>query len=148
MNTIRYKVLFVCVHNSARSQMAEAYLNNLGGENYIAESAGLEAGILNPNAVEVMQEDGIDISASKTKSAFGLLKDGRLYNYVITVCDESSAEQCPVFPGVLKQLHWSFSDPSTFAGTSEDNLSKTREVRNAIKSRIKEFIAGNNLKAG
>lgn len=148
MNTIRYKVLFVCVHNSARSQIAEAYLNNLGGENYIAESAGLEAGILNPNAVEVMKEDGIDISANKTKSAFGLLKDGRLYNYVITVCDESSAEQCPVFPGVLKQLHWSFSDPSTFAGTSEDNLSKTREVRNAIKSRIKEFIAGNNLKAG
>lgn len=138
--TTKIKVLFVCIHNSARSQMAEAYLNKLGEEKFIAESAGLEAGVLNPFSVKVMQEDGIDISGNKTKKAFDFLREGRHFNYVITVCDEASAERCPMFPGVIKQLHWSFPDPSSFTGTDEEKLIKTRAVRDAIKTKIQEFI--------
>src|SRR5206468_9768569 len=97
MNPIR--VLFVCIHNSARSQMAEAYLNHLGGGTFAAESAGLEPGVLNPGVVQVLQEDGMDISRNKAKSVFEMLEQGRLFDFVITVCDETSAEKCPVFPG-------------------------------------------------
>src|ERR1043165_6218466 len=107
----KIRVLFVCVHNSARSQMAEAFLNSLAPKQFEAASAGLEAGKLNPYAVEVMKEEGIDISGNKTKVVFDLYKDGGLYNYVITVCDEANAERCPIFPGVRKTLHWSFPDP-------------------------------------
>lgn len=95
------RVLFVCVHNSARSQMAEAFLNNLGGDRFEAVSAGLEPGTLNPLVVEVMKEAGIDISQNRTKSVFDLFKKGELFSYVITVCDEASAQRCPVFPGLL-----------------------------------------------
>ena len=93
------KVLFVCVHNSARSQMAEAWLNHFGGEQFEAESAGLSPGTLNPLVVKVMQEVGIDISHKKTQAVFDLFQTGRLFKYVITVCDETSAEKCPIFPG-------------------------------------------------
>ena len=89
------KILFLCIHNSARSQMAEAYLEKFGGEKFLAESAGLEAGILNPLAVEVMQEEGIDISNKKTKDVFEFFKEGRLYQYVVTVCDEANSARCP-----------------------------------------------------
>ena len=99
----KIKVLFLCIHNSARSQMAEAYLNKFGGNQYHVESAGLEAGNLNPFAVKAMQEDGIDISNNKTKDVFEFFKEGRLYNYVVTVCDEASASRCPIFPGVHKK---------------------------------------------
>ncbi|MCX7965320.1 MAG: arsenate reductase ArsC [Syntrophorhabdaceae bacterium] len=133
------KVLFVCVHNSARSQMAEALMNHLCGDRFIAESAGLEPGVLNPLAVDVMAEVGIDISKNNTKSVFDFYKKGRLYSYVITVCDEASAEQCPIFPGVTKRLHWSFEDPSKFTGTYEERLEKTRAVRDKIKEKILEF---------
>ena len=105
------KVLFVCVHNSARSQMAEAWCNHLYGDRFEAESAGLEPGILNPLAVEAMKEVGIDISHNKTQRVFDLFKAGRMFAYVITVCDEASAERCPIFPGVTQRLHWSFPDP-------------------------------------
>ncbi|MCX8093250.1 MAG: arsenate reductase ArsC, partial [Candidatus Goldbacteria bacterium] len=131
---------FVCVHNSARSQMAEAYLNHLAGDRFIAESAGLEPGVLNPYVVEVMKEDGIDISKNSTKSVFDFYKQGKLYSYVITVCDMEAAERCPVFPGITRQLHWSFPDPSKFKGTKEEILQQVRKVRDDIKSKIKEFI--------
>jgi arsenate reductase len=134
------KVLFVCVHNSARSQMAEALLNRLAGDRFEAESAGLEPGQLNPLAVEVMKEIGIDISGNRTKSAFDLFKEGRLYAYVITVCDETSAEKCPIFPGITQRIHWSFPDPSSFTGTWEERLEKTREVREAIRKKIEEWL--------
>ncbi|MBN1614652.1 MAG: arsenate reductase ArsC, partial [Deltaproteobacteria bacterium] len=111
------KVLFVCVHNSARSQMAEAWLNHSCGDLFEAKSAGLEAGTLNPFAVEAMKEAGIDISHNETKAVFDLIKSGELFSYVITVCDETSAEKCPVFPGITKRLHWSFADPSSLSGT-------------------------------
>ncbi|HOJ62956.1 MAG TPA: arsenate reductase ArsC [Spirochaetota bacterium] len=134
------RVLFVCVHNSARSQMAEAFLNHLGYEKFYAESAGIEPGNLNPYVVEVMKEISIDISNNKTKSVFQLLKEGRMYDYVITVCDKNAAEKCPIFPGKTVRFNWSFEDPSKFEGTKEEILEKTRSVRDAIKRKIEEFI--------
>ncbi|MBI5403977.1 MAG: arsenate reductase ArsC [Ignavibacteriae bacterium] len=140
----KIKVLFVCIHNSARSQMAEAFLNTLGGDRFSAESAGLEPGTLNPLVVKSMADAGIDISQNKTNDVFEFFKEGRRYNYVITVCDEASGERCPIFPGALKKLNWSFPDPSAFMGTEEEKLMKIAEVRNAIKLRIKEFIITSN----
>src|SRR5689334_15337752 len=121
MNKIR--VLFLCVHNSARSQMAEAFLKKYGGDKFEVESAGLEPGILNPLAVDVMKETGIDISGNPTKDVFAMNKEGRMFNYVITVCDAGNSERCPVFPGVSKKIGWEFSDPSSFKGTMEEKLS-------------------------
>lgn len=137
----RKRVLFVCVHNSARSQMAEAFLNTLAGDRFEAMSAGLEPGALNPFVVEVMKEVGMDISQNQTKSAFDLYKMGELFSYVITVCDPASAETCPLFPGLLTaQIHWSFPDPSSFMGTYEEKLAQTRAVRDAIKTKIEEWL--------
>jgi len=137
------RVLFVCVHNSARSQMAEAFLNALAGDRFEAHSAGLEPGVLNPLVVEVMKEIGIEISQNKTKSAFDLFKKGELFSYVVTVCDAASAEMCPIFPGlVTKTIHWSFEDPSAFTGSHEERLEQTRKVRDAIKRKIEERLRG------
>ena len=136
----KIKILFLCIHNSARSQMAEAYLNKFGGDNFIAESAGLEAGKLNPFAVEVMKEENIDISNNTTNNVFDFFKEGRLYNYVVTVCDEASASNCPVFPGIHKKINWNLADPSQFTGTYEEKLSATRQVRNQIRDKIIIFI--------
>ncbi len=136
----RIKVLFICVHNSARSQMAEAFLNQYGHERFIAESAGLEPGKLNPIVVDAMKDAGIDISANKTKSVFDFFKQGRRYNFVITVCDESNAERCPIFPGVVDTIHWSFRDPSGLTGGYEEKLTGTRIIRDEIRSRIQEWI--------
>lgn len=133
------KVLFICVHNSARSQMAEAFLNNICGDEFEAFSAGLEPGRLNPVVVEAMQEIGIDISGNDTKSVFDMFKSGHMFAYAITVCDEASAERCPIFPGVTKRLHWSFPDPSSLTGTHEERLACTREIRDMIKSKIEEW---------
>jgi arsenate reductase len=134
------RVLFVCVHNSARSQMAEAFLKKLAGERFEAVSAGLEPGELNPLAVEVMKEVGIDISMNTTKSVFALYKSGALFAYVIAVCDAEAAQRCPTFPAITRTMLWSFPDPASFTGTKEERLAKTREVRDAIKARVKKFI--------
>jgi arsenate reductase (thioredoxin) len=134
------KVLFVCVHNSARSQMAEAFLQQTAGDRFEVESAGLEPGTLNPLAVEVMKEVGLDISRNKTKSVFDFYKQGKQYDYVITVCDESQAGACPIFPGTGERLHWGFDDPSSFQGTWEERLEKTRLVREHIKQKIESFL--------
>lgn len=133
------RVLFICVHNSARSQMAEAFLKQMAGDRFEVESAGLEPGKLNPMAVEAMREVGIDISQNKTKSVFDFLQQGKQYDYVITVCDESQSGKCPVFPGSGKKLHWGFDDPSSFQGTRDEILAKTRRVRDQIKHRIAEY---------
>jgi len=135
-----YKVLFVCVHNSARSQMAEAFLKKHGGDRFaVVESAGLEPGKLNPLVVEVMKEAGIDISQNQTKSVFDFYKQGKLYSHVITVCDPSEGK-CPIFPGVSQHLNWRFDDPSSFTGTHEEKLEKTRAVRDQIEAKIKEWV--------
>jgi arsenate reductase len=134
---MKKRVLFVCIHNSARSQMAEAFLNQVCGDEFEAHSAGLEPGNLNPIVVEAMKEIGIDISAKPTKAVFDMFKSGKMFAYVITVCDEASAERCPIFPGVTTRLHWSFPDPSAIQGTHEEKLAKTREIRDMIKAKIK-----------
>jgi arsenate reductase (thioredoxin) len=134
------KVLFVCIQNSARNQMAEAFLNRLGKDEFDAESAGLEPGTLIPLAVESMKEIGYDISGNMTKSVLDFYRQGRLFSYVITVCDESASERCPVFPGNTKRLHWSFPDPSNFTGTHEVKSAKMREVRDMIRDRVSVFI--------
>jgi Protein-tyrosine-phosphatase len=140
MSTTPYSVLFVCIHNSARSQMAEAFLNQLGGGNFKAESAGLEPGKMNQNVVKVMLEAGIDLSHKSTRGVFELLKKGNSYDAVITVCDEASAEQCPVFPGSGKRVAWSFADPSSFKGSQEEILSRTRQVRDEIEKSVRAFV--------
>jgi arsenate reductase len=137
----RKNVLFICIHNSARSQMAEAWLNYLCGECFEAQSAGLEPGKLNPLAVAVMQEAGIDISRKKTQAVFDVFKSGQLFAYVITVCDETSAEKCPIFPGVTQRLHWSFPDPSQVTGSPEEKLEQVREIRDQIRERIEQWCA-------
>ena len=136
------KVLFVCVHNSARSQMAEALMNKYWGDRFEAHSAGLEPGKLNPLAVQSMNEIGIDISGKGTQDVFEIYKSGEIFSYVITVCDETSGERCPIFPGITKRVHWSFDDPGSFTGTDEEKLKKTNEVRDAIKAKIDEWVKG------
>jgi arsenate reductase len=134
-------VLFVCIHNSARSQMAEAFVNQLCPEDFHAQSAGIEPGKLNPVVVEAMREIGVDISGNQTKSVDDMLKSGQSFTYVITVCDETSAERCPVFPGQTIRLHWGFHDPSSFQGTPESRLAFTRKVRDAIKAKVEHWCA-------
>jgi len=134
------KILFVCIHNSARSQMAEGIVNHYYGDKFTAESAGFEAGNLNPFAVKAMAGIGIDISENKTKKVFDYFKEGRFYSYVITVCDEANAERCPIFPGVKNTLHWSFPDPSSFSGSDEEKLKKITQVRDEIRSKIDSWI--------
>ena len=135
------KVLFICIHNSARSQMAEAFLNDICGEHFEAHSAGLEPGKLNPIVVRAMNEIGIDISHQGTQAVFDVLKSGKSFAYVITVCDETSAERCPIFPGVTTRLHWSFPDPSAIQGGLEEKLAGTREIRDTIKAKVEEWCA-------
>ncbi len=133
------RVLFLCVHNSARSQMAEAYLKLFASIGVQAESAGLEPGKLNPHVVRALREDGIDISGHGTQSVFDLHKAGRTFDYVVTVCSPEAAERCPVFPGAARKLHWPFPDPSTFTGTGEQVLDQVREVRDAIREKVRAF---------
>lgn len=121
--------------------MAEAWLNEICGESFAAESAGLEPGKLNPLVVEAMQEVGIDISQKKTQAVFDVFKSGRLFAYVVTVCDETSAERCPIFPGVAKRLHWGFADPSALTGTKEEKMAEVRKIRDDIRRKIEEWCA-------
>jgi arsenate reductase len=133
------KVLFICIHNSARSQMAEALFDSLCGEFFESHSAGLESGTLNPLAVVAMERIGIDISKKRTKQVFDYIKDGTPFRYVVTVCDETSAERCPIFPFGVKREHWSFEDPSSFKGTWEEKLEATIRVRDQIKTKLEEW---------
>jgi arsenate reductase len=138
------KILFVCVHNSGRSQMAEAFLQAYAGDMFHAESAGLEPNNIQNLVIEVMREKGIDLSKKTSDSVFDFYKQGRLYDFVITVCDESIENQRPVFPGIAKRLHWPFPDPKEATGTHEDKLSKVRKIRDDIENQIqswtKEFL--------
>jgi arsenate reductase (thioredoxin) len=133
------RVLFICVRNSARSQMAEAFLNSKCAGRIAAESAGLEPGEINPLAVASMREVGIDISKNATKSVFHCFKSGKLYSYVVTVCDETSAEKCPIFPGVVQRIHWSIADPAALGGTWEERLFAVRAIRDEIRRRVEAF---------
>jgi arsenate reductase len=133
------RVLFICQHNSARSQMAEALLKQLGGEAFTVESAGLEPADLNPLAVEVMREIALDISANTPQGVFELFKKGKVYTHVITVCDQAEAK-CPIFPGITQRLHWPFADPAGFEGTWEQKLEQAREVRDQIRNKVGQWL--------
>ena len=121
--------------------MAKVFLKQLAGDKFEVESAGLEPGTLNPIVVEAMKEIGIDISQNKTKGIFDFYKQGKKYDYVITVCDESQSGQCPIFPGDGQKLHWGFDDPAGFQGSLDEKLARTRLVRDAIKQRIEGWLA-------
>lgn len=120
--------------------MAEELLRKLAGDRFTVESAGIEPGQLNPFVVEVLKEEGIDISGKRTRAVADLLKKERHFDHVITVCDEASAERCPMFPGKHTRLHWGFTDPSKFTGTFEEKLKKTRRVKEEIKERIMQWL--------
>ena|ERR1043165_6801283 len=137
------RVLFVCIHNSARSQIAEALMQQACGNRVHVESAGLTPGTLNPLAVDVLKEIGIDISGKATRDVFDVYKSGALFSDVITVCDEASAERCPIFPGTARRTHWSFKDPSQFQGTYAERLAQTRAVRDEIAFAIEAWCEKN-----
>jgi arsenate reductase len=129
----RLKVLFICQHNSGRSQIAESYLKKLAGDRIHVESAGLEpAKSVHPLVVQVMKEEGFDLSGNKPQSAFELYKAGRLFDHVVTVCSDTE-NQCPVFPGITKRWHVPFPDPSKAPGTREEQLEQVRAIRDMIK---------------
>jgi arsenate reductase len=133
----KLRVLFICQHNSGRSQIAEAYLRQLAGEGFIIESAGMEpAEKVNPLVVEVMKEEGFDLSSKKPQSVFALFKEGRLYDHVITVCHDTE-DKCPIFPGITKRWHWPFPDPAKVEGTAEEKREQVRKIRDAIKDWLK-----------
>ncbi|MCB2225639.1 MAG: arsenate reductase ArsC [Desulfarculaceae bacterium] len=134
------KVLFVCTHNSARSQIAEAYMKQMAGERFAVESAGFEPGPLNPLAVEVMAEEGIDISGNQARSVFELFRQGRVFEVVITVCENSRESECPLFPGITKRLHMPFPDPAGLSGSHEEKLAAARRIRDQIKGAVAELI--------
>jgi arsenate reductase len=138
------RILFICVHNSGRSQIAEAYLKAFAGDRYDVESAGLEPAFqINPLVVDVMREEGIDIADNKIQSVFELFKSGRLYNHVVTVCDGASEAKCPVFAGITKRWNWPFPDPAAVEGTQEEKLQKVRQIRDMIKNKLLETIEKN-----
>jgi arsenate reductase len=121
--------------------MAEAFFNRYAHENELVESAGIEPGDLNQYVVRAMEEKGFDISGNKTKCIFELYKEGHHFSHVISVCDEEVAEQCPVFPGVLKNVHWNLKDPSTFVGSDEEIMQQIRAVRDSIEERVKAYLS-------
>jgi arsenate reductase (thioredoxin) len=139
-------VLFVCVHNSARSQMAQAFVNRLGAGVWQAESAGLSLGSggLNPQVVVVMAEKGYDLSGHYPKSLESVLSGGCRFDLTVTVCDESQAEACPYVPGARQ--HWGFPDPASFKGTPGEILEAVRKVRDEIEIRVRQWLAEEGLK--
>lgn len=138
---MKKNVIFICIHNSARSQMAEAYLKHFASDHFDVWSAGLEPGKLNPIAVKAMAQEGIDISGNSTNSVDEFIDGHIKFDVVVTVCDETAAEACPFFPGQGERLHWGFEDPSGFSGTDEEKLASTVKIRDQIKKRVKTFIA-------
>ena len=134
-------MLFLCTHNSARSQMAEGLLRHLAGDRFEVMSAGTEATHIRPQAVRAMDELGIDISAHESKTLDRYL--GQPFDYVITVCDQAN-EACPIFPGARRRLHWSFEDPAQASGTEEERIRVFQSVRNAIKEHIETELLPND----
>jgi len=135
------RVLFVCIRNSARSQMAEELLRKKSGGTIFADSAGIEPGKLNPVVIDVLNSNGIDISLKKTKSVDSLLRRKEVYDYVITVCDEASGQSCPYFPGTVKRMHWNIPDPSAFQGTYAEKYRQTRSVLKMIEKEVDNLLS-------
>lgn len=143
---MKTKVLFLCTGNSARSQMAEGYLRHVAGADYEVMSAGTAPVGLNPLAVEVMREIGIDISRQTSKNVSGLL--GMSIPFVVTVCDRAR-ESCPIFPGAFRLIHWSFDDPAAVEGPGQEKLAAFRRVRDEIAASIdREFLTAPSVHQG
>jgi arsenate reductase len=121
--------------------MAEAFLRDLAGDRFEAESAGLEPTTVHPLVVEAMQEIGVDLSGKATKSVFKLYQEGRLYDYVITVCREAIEEKCPVFPGLTRRLAWPFDNPEDFRGSHDERLDQVRRLREEIRTKVQEWTS-------
>jgi arsenate reductase (thioredoxin) len=138
----RSRVLFLCTHNSARSQMAEGLLRHLAGDRFEAHSAGTEATRVRPLAVRAMWEMGVDISGQESKTLDRYLKEP--FDYVITVCDDAN-EACPFFPEAANRLHWSFEDPSKAEGSEEERLAVFRSVRDRIRQRIEVDLVATDV---
>ena len=132
-------MLFLCTHNSARSQMAEGLLRHLAGDRFEVYSAGTEATFVRPQAIKVMSEIGVDISGQESKTLEEYL--GQPFDYVITVCDAAN-EACPVFPEAKRRLHWSFEDPAVAVGSEEERLGVFRSVRDDIGQHLKGSFTG------
>lgn len=134
---MKKRVLFLCTHNSARSQMAEGLLRSMAGDRFDVFSAGTERTYVQPLAIDAMREIGIDITAhtSKTLDEF----EGQTFDYVITVCDRAN-ESCPILPGTTERIHWSFEDPTAATGTDEQRLRAFRTVRDALLQRLRIFL--------
>ena len=136
-NEGRKRVLILCTGNSARSQMAEGLLREIGGDAFEVFSAGVAPSHVRPLAIEAMKEIGIDISRHRSKSLDEFL--GQEFAYVITVCDNAN-ERCPVFPGAVKLIHWSIEDPAAAAGDDDAQLEVFRRVRQELERRLSEFV--------
>jgi arsenate reductase len=139
-NNEKLRVLAICIHNSARSQMTEEYLRQLGSDILEVESAGIEPGTLNPTVIELLKEDGIDITGKETRSVYDLHDSGASFDYVIAVCDPEASERCPIFPAEKKRLHWPFPDPSKAEGAMEEKKDAVRPIRDQIKAQVRDFV--------
>lgn len=137
------RIMFVCIHNSARSQMAEAFVRHYAADRFDVHSSGIEAGKLNPLVVQAMAEVGVSMDGHFAKGAQEYIDRKEVFEYVVTVCDESSAERCPMFPGKHVRMHWGFPDPSAIQGTDDEKLAGIRPIRDAIEKKVKEWIATN-----
>lgn len=137
------RIMFVCIHNSARSQMAEAFVRHYAADRFDVHSSGIEAGKLNPLVVQAMAEVGVSMDGHFAKGAQEYIDRKEVFDYVVTVCDESSAERCPMFPGKHARMHWGFPDPSAITGTDDEKLAGIRPIRDAIEKKVKEWIATN-----
>lgn len=137
----KQRVLILCTGNSARSQMAEGWLRRLAGDRYEVHSAGTHPSVINPLAIAVMRERGVDISeaAGHRSKSLDEYRD-QPFDYVITVCDQA-AEACPIFPGPAQRIHWSFPDPAAAQGSEAERLRAFSDVRDAIEARLREWVA-------
>ena len=136
---MKTRVLFLCTGNSCRSQMAEGFLRHFAGDRFDVASAGTRPSVLNPDAVKVMREVGVDIAQHRSKNVDEFA--GQRFDHVITVCDRAR-ESCPIFPGATRLDHWSFDDPAEATGTSEERMAVFRRVRDEIAARIQRFLDG------
>jgi arsenate reductase len=139
----KQRILFVCIHNSARSQMAEAFMKRECKSGCEIESAGIESGVMNPLVVEVMLEKGIDLSQKTTQTIEAVLGQAKQFTHVITVCDEASHERCPFIPGVRIREHWNVPDPSAMTGSYTERSEQTRLVRDEIEARAIKWCREN-----
>ncbi len=142
---VKTKIMFVCIHNSARSQMCEAFVRHYAADKFDVHSSGIEAGKLNPLVVQAMAEIDISMDGQYAKQAKEYIDRKEAFDYVVTVCDESSAERCPMFPGKHTRMHWGFPDPSAIRGTDEEKLAGIRPIRDDIQRKVKEWLQSFNV---